>query len=173
MTKKDESNLVNRRDLFRMAKLLPVAGVIGGAVFASGAGGSQGQPGKYIEQARIEFGGTDLGDVRAEMKSLAAKPIIEIFHNNVSLDELPFVEEQLKERIHGIVKDYVLVEPRSHSELVAFKPVLLSAEDEIADTLSVYASGEISIWQAREELWSNFARYLDDLESIAPAIDIK
>ena len=173
MTKKGESNLVNRRDLFRMAKLLPVAGVIGGAVLASGAGGSKGQPGKYIKQARIEFGGTDPVDVRAEMKSLAAKPIVEIFHNKVSLVELPYVEDQLKERVHGIAKDYVHVEPRSHMELVAFKPALQIAEDDIAAVLSAYAGGEISGGQVREGLWSSFARYLDDLENIAPASDIK
>ena len=168
MTKKDDSGLVNRRELFRMAKLLPLAGVIGGAVLISGAR-SPGGSGKYREQAVIEFGGTDPVDVRAEMKSVVAKPIVEIFYDNMSLDELPFVEEELKERIHGIVKDYALEGPRTHSELVAFKPVLRSAEADIADTLSAFASGELSSWQAREELWNNFAGYLAELESIAPS----
>ena len=58
-------------------------------------------------------------------------------------------------------------------ELVAFKPALQIAEDDIAAVLSAYAGGEISGGQVREELWSSFARYLDDLENIAPASDIK
>lgn len=165
MAKQEGNHLVNRRELLRVGALLPTAGLLGGSAFAAG----DRTRGETIEQAWIEFGGVEPVDVRARMQSVVQAPIDEILADDVTVEDLPRVEAQLNARIQGLIKDYCLVEPRSDSDLISFKPVLLDAEIDIGATVRGIESGETSIWGARMETWMNFARYLSELESIAPS----
>ena len=103
------------------------------------------------------------------MVPIVGMPIDEILADHVGVHEQALVEVQLHRRLHGLIKDYCWVVPRSEYELIALKPVLLNAESDIAETLRRIQSGELSMADARMETWLNFSRYLQELESIAPS----
>jgi hypothetical protein len=161
---KKQTHTIGRRAVLGLGALVPAAVLLGGAAETSNPVSG----GRYIKQARIEFGGVEPVDVRATMTDVVAKPLAEILSEDVMPEDLLGAENDLNSRIHRLVKEYCTVIPRAEVELIRIKPVLLGAVDDNAELIGSLRSGEMTLTNARMNAWANFSRYLSALENILP-----